>query len=502
MTDFYDVASEEEVLQDIITQLLEIYVDDPVAFVEDILGVEPDPWQKEVLHDIANHSHVSVRSGQGVGKTAMESWICIWFLCCRPYPKIICTAPTKQQLYDVLWAEIAKWLNNSQVKDLLKWTKTKIYMKSYEDRWFATAKTATRPENMQGFHEDYMLFIADEASGIADDIMEAILGTLSGSENKLFMCGNPTKTSGVFFDSHNKDRALYKSHKVSSEDSPRTSKKNIEMLKKKYGEGSDVYRVRVEGEFPRGEADAFISLETAEAARMREVYTVEINENEESVVKEVIPDSAVVEISCDVARFGSDETVIATRRGWKMLPLQIHHQRDTMYVTGLILKEAKKYFLWCKKTGKRIPVRIDDTGVGGGVTDRLKEVVEEHDYPIDVIPINFASKGNADYAGIVSLMYGHFRDECLENVQLPDDEDLIAQLSVRKYSITSDGRIQIESKKTMKDRGLKSPDRAEAVVMAFAPLYKKQKRSSRPERKRKDRERGGKHDEPNESTGS
>nr|WP_088325937.1 DEAD/DEAH box helicase family protein [Bacillus cereus] len=488
MSNIYDGATEEEVLQDIITQLLEIYVDDPVAFVEDILEVEPDPWQKEVLNDIANHSHVSVRSGQGVGKTAMESWICIWFLCCRPYPKIICTAPTKQQLYDVLWAEIAKWLNSSQVKDLLKWTKTKIYMKGFEDRWFATAKTATRPENMQGFHEDYMLFIADEASGIADDIMEAILGTLSGSENKLFMCGNPTKTSGVFFDSHNKDRALYKSHKVSSEDSPRTSKKNIEMLKKKYGEGSDVYRVRVEGEFPRGEADAFISLETAEAARMREVYKVEIIENEEekSAVKEIIPDTAIVEIGCDVARFGADQTIIATRRGWKVLPLQVHHQRDTMYVTGLLVKEAKQYFSWCERTGKRIPIRIDDTGVGGGVTDRLKEVVAENDYPIDVIPINFASKGNAEYACIISVMYGHFKDNCLEFAELPDDEDLIAQLSVRKYQINSDGRIKIEPKKAMKDRGLKSPDRAEAVVMAFAPFYPKERdRSKRPKRKRK-----------------
>lgn len=482
-----NVVANEEMLQEIITELLEIYVDDPVAFVEDILEVEPDDWQKAVLRDIAENPRVSVRSGQGVGKTAMESWVILWFLCCRPHPKIICTAPTKQQLYDVLWAEVAKWLNSSHIKDLLKWTKTKIYMRGYEDRWFATAKTATRPENMQGFHEDYMLFIADEASGIADDIMEAILGTLSGAENKLFMCGNPTKTSGVFFDSHNKDRSIYKSHKVSSMDSPRTSKENIEMLKKKYGDGSDVYRVRVEGEFPRGEADAFIPLENAEAARIREPYKIEIIEDaEDSVVKEIIPDTAVVEISCDVARFGSDETVIATRRGWKVLPLQIHHQRDTMYVTGLILKEAKKYFEWCKKMEKRIPVRIDDTGVGGGVTDRLREVVAENDYPIDVIPINFASKGNADYAGIVSLMYGHFRDNCLDYVQLPSDDDLIAQLSVRRYSITSDGRIQIESKKSMKDRGLKSPDRAEAVVMAFAPLYlKKRDRTQRPQRQRK-----------------
>ncbi|GIN89861.1 hypothetical protein J22TS1_09120 [Siminovitchia terrae] len=141
-----------------------------------------------------------------------------------------------------------------------------------EERWFATARTATKPENMQGFHEDYMLFIVDEASGVADDIMEAILGTLSGAENKLLMCGNPTRTSWVFYDSHHRDRADYKTHKVSSWDSSRASKENIERLIRKYGEDSDVVRVRVYGEFPKSEPDTFIHLEKVEAAAMREVY--------------------------------------------------------------------------------------------------------------------------------------------------------------------------------------------------------------------------------------
>lgn len=139
-------------------------------------------------------------------------------------------------------------------------------MRKHEERWFATARTATKPENMQGFHEDYMLFIVDEASGVDDRIMAAIFGTLSGEYNKLFMCGNPTKTSGFFFYSYNRDRELYRTHQVSCLNSPRTSKENIEMLKQKYGEGGDVYRVRVEGKFPRGEAGTFITLEVAEFA--------------------------------------------------------------------------------------------------------------------------------------------------------------------------------------------------------------------------------------------
>jgi len=164
-----------------------------LLFCEDILNVHPDPWQRDVLYDLAHNRLVSVRSGQGVGKTGLESWAALWFLCTRPFPKVVCTAPTMNQLYDVLWAEIAKWLSYSKVERLLEWTKTKVYMKGHKERWFATAKTATKPENMQGYHEDYMLFIVDEASGVEDKILEAILGMLSGPENKLLMCGNPTK---------------------------------------------------------------------------------------------------------------------------------------------------------------------------------------------------------------------------------------------------------------------------------------------------------------------
>ena len=142
---------------------------------------------------------VSVRSGQGVGKTTVESIAMIWFLWCFPHARIVATAPTLQQLSDVLWSEASKWIStNPLLKYLLVWTKTRIYARGYEERWFAVARTATKPENMQGFHADNMLFIVDEASGVSDPIMEVIHGTLSGANNKLLMCGNPTRTSGFF----------------------------------------------------------------------------------------------------------------------------------------------------------------------------------------------------------------------------------------------------------------------------------------------------------------
>lgn len=448
----------------VLVDLIDAYWDDPVAFAEDILKFYPDKWQRDVLNDLAGSPFVSVRSGQGVGKTGLEAIAAIWYLCCRPNPKVICTAPTRQQLNDVLWAEIAKWLESSVVKNFLKWTKTKVYMKGYEQRWFATARTATKPENMQGFHEDYMLFIVDEASGVADDIMEAILGTLSGHENKLLMCGNPTRTSGVFYDSHHKDRADYKTHKVSSYDSPRASKDNIKRLIRKYGKDSDVVRVRVYGEFPKSEPDTFVALEYAEKAAMNDVYPIDESGNY------IIPENAEIHIGVDVARFGDDETNIVPRIGNLVPYFKHYNKQDTMETVGQIIIVARDMM---RTYGiNRCTVKIDDDGVGGGVTDRLREVVREEGLYIDVIDChNGGAPNDKDhYFDWGTESWAHLRDLLHEEaIKIPNDEDMIGQLTTRKYNITSKGKIRLETKDEMKKRGLRSPDRADALVLAFAP---------------------------------
>jgi len=447
--------------------LIDVYWDDPVAFAEDMLDFDADDWQKAAMNDVAQYPRTSIRSGQGVGKTAFEAALVIWFLCCRPNPKVVCTAPTKQQLHDVLWAEVAKWLESSMVKNLLKWTKTKIYMIGHEERWFATARTATKPENMQGFHEDYMLFIVDEASGVSDPIMEAILGTLSGEENKLLMCGNPTKTSGVFYDSHNRDRSRYRTHKVDSRDSKRTSKENIQMLIDKYGTESDVVRVRVYGEFPKAEADAFIALELAELAASARVD----------------PISDTLHLGVDVARFGDDETVIAPRIGMKVFNLKCYNKQDTMVTAGWVIKTGKDMLKQFPQL-RYVEIKVDDSGVGGGVTDRLNEVIREEGLRgWKVIPINNGSKptrneeehyenrGTETWADLRDILQEAFSKHMQGNpieVELPNDERLITQLTQRKYRMTSKGKIALERKEDMKKRGLDSPDRADAVVLSFA----------------------------------
>lgn len=448
---------------------LEFYYDDPAAFLEDMLDLQCDGWQREVAADVAVYPKVAVKSGQGVGKTALEAGFIIWFLVCRPYSKVIATAPTMQQLYDVLWAEIAKWLESSKVKDLLTWTKTKVYMAGDSERWFATAKTATKPENMQGFHEDHMLIVVDEASGVADPIMEAILGTLTGEDNKLLLMGNPNRIDGVFYDAFNKDRDKFRTHTVSSRDSKRTSKDNIAMLESKYGKDSDVVRVRIDGQFPKGALDSFISLETVEDACSKN----------NRVKQSDIDASRILHIGVDVARFGDDKTVITPRISGRVFEFRKYAKKSTMETAGNVIRCCKEYM------GKHANIRtclikVDDSGVGGGVTDRLKEVIQEEKLPYRVIPVNNGeSAADEYYFNLGAQLWGNIKELLEQNfsnkmqgkndvqIELPYDDEMIKQLSVRKYHMTSKGKIQMESKDDMKKRGIGSPDTADSLSLAL-----------------------------------
>ncbi len=440
-------------------QRLPLYQKNPVLFAKEVCSYNPDEWQRNVLMDIAGYTKVSVRSGHGVGKTSVEAIVLLWFLSCFRFPKVIATAPTRQQLNDILWSEVEKWRSKSPLlQELLTWTKTYVYMKGYEKRWFAVAKTASEPENMQGFHEENMLIIVDEASGVEDDIMEAILATLSGKNNKLLMCANPTRTTGTFYDSHNRDRGMYKCHRVSSLDSTRTNKENIAAFIRKYGEHSNVVKVRVYGDFPAQEDDVFLPLPLIEQTVVNEIDT-------EKIYK--------ITMGVDVARYGDDETIIATNVGGIIDIPVVRHGQSLMTTVGDIVMQYKRLIKDYPNYNGVITVNIDDTGLGGGVTDRLEEVkIEERLRRLEIVPVNFGSKppqdGSEDrYQDISTYMWATLKT-LMENkeVSIANDEELVAQLSVRKYSITSTGKIMLESKKAMKDRGIKSPDRGDAVVLS------------------------------------
>lgn len=450
------------IVKDFLRQRIRMYRQDPLLFFREVTHFQPDPWQEKAAQIIAKNRRLAVRSGQGVGKTAFEANMVLWFLVCFPYPRVVCTAPTRQQLNDVLWAEIAKWMERSPIIDLiLHWTKTRVYMKGYEKRWFAVARTATKPENMQGFHEDNMLFIVDEASGVADPILEAITGTLTGPNNKLLYCGNPTKATGNFADAFGRDADSWTIMTVSSRDSPRTNKENIAALEKKYGVNSNVVRVRVDGLPPLAEDEVFIPSQIAEQAIMNEPSSHER--------------PARISIGVDVARFGNDDTAIAENVDGDVQPLVVKHGQDLYTTADDIIERYRMLRQRYARYRGLIYVVVDDTGVGGGVTDILnREKRKQGLNRMQVIPVNFSSaipdkEAAKRYADIATWMWAHIRDMAVSGeLHLPNDADLVGQLSSRKYFFSgSPEKLKLESKESLKKRGLPSPDRADAVALSL-----------------------------------
>lgn len=460
-------------------QAILFYADHPVEFVEDVIGATPDEEQAKILRSLAAHTMTTVRSGHGVGKSTVEAWAVIWFMTTRPFPKIPCTAPTQHQLFDILWAEVSKWLRHSTaLANELVWTKEKVYMRGYPEEWFAVARTASKPDALQGFHAEHVLYIIDEASGVDDTIFEPVLGALSTPGARLLMCGNPTQLSGFFYDSHNKNRASYSTFHIDGRKSSRVSQDFIETIIRMYGEDSDVFRVRVAGDFPLQEDDIFIPISLVE------------NSIQTEFSPRKTPD--LVHIGCDVARFGDDKTVIGYKVDEKVTFYRKRQGQDTMKTADDIILLGEE-LVQRYKLDSPIPVKIDDGGVGGGVVDRLRQVKRnnpERFWWLEVYPVKFGQRIKHKYyhdsttymmAVVKKLLQPYDEDGSRKPVELilPDDDDLVAQLSGRKYALTEASKIKIESKDAVKKRGQPSPDEADCVLLLCLPVKPPKRRGVR-----------------------
>lgn len=297
--------------------------------------------------------------------------------------------------------------------------------------------------------------------GVKDVTFEPVLGSLTTPDAKLIMCGNPTQLSGFFFDSHNKNRSIYKTFKVSGENSKRVSKEYIQMIIDMYGLDSDVYRVRVAGEFPKAMPDSFIQLDWVENCSNKKVtknYPI-----------------ARIDIGVDVARYGDDETIINTLFDKRhQQPFTVLHHNDTMQVTGTIVQLVER--LRSQHIGIPIHIKIDCDGLGVGVYDRLKEIKQQKNWnTVKLYECHFGGAGGknkqeepVEFSNSTGLMWGLLREKLRRHeIELIYDDKQITQLSNRKYRINSDGKIELERKEEMKKRGLTSPDRGDALVLSL-----------------------------------
>ncbi len=438
---------------------------DPLMFVTGVLGVDkPEDWQVDVMAALRDgKTRISVRSGHGVGKTTLLAWLVLWgLLCFGPDTKIPIAAGSQQQLRDTIQPEIAKWHAKlpaplaAQVDVQME----RITIKAAPESAFAVFRTASKdnPQALAGFHARRIMFLIDEASAVAEIAFEVAQGALSTEGAIAILTGNPSKSSGFFFDTHNKLRERWHTLRVSSEDVPR-ARGHIEDVIAAYGKNSNRYRVRVLGDFPSQDDETVIPIDLVLSARGRQVAT-----------SNVWPAWGV-----DVARFGDDTTAVAMRQGNTLLGLREWRDLDGAQVAGRInalYRETPNHL-------RPREIVVDVIGVGASVYDILRLPGSECRETVrgaNVAELPSISEENhrlRDELWFRGRAWFSARD-CHIPKAFSDPahtaliEKLIAELTAPTYDFTHLGKRVVESKADMKKRGIPSPNIADAFLLSLA----------------------------------
>lgn len=404
-------------------------------------------------------NRISVVSGHGIGKSALFSILILWFLFSRLDSKVACTAPSADQMYDVLWSEVRKWINKMPlpIANLYQWESSHIRMREAPQEWFARAKTSSKEntEALAGIHADWVFVGADEASGIEEPIFETMEGALTGNYI-VFLAGNGTRSLGYFYDTHHKDAARWQTFSFSSMDSPRIPEKYVADIVAKYGSDSTQYAIRVEGKFPdEGSVDD-------------KGYVQLFNEKDLNLIPYEHDWKPIGRVmgGLDASGEGQDKTVWAVKDRSRA---GIVLQEDSSTPGGMALKSmtiVEKYRI------DPSDFVIDAFGTGHSVAQEIALASAKQPLPWRVRPINTGepceNERDAElYVNIRAMIYHKFMlwaragGEIMEAPRLKDE-----LLSIR-FRRTTNGRIQIMPKTEMKKLGFPSPDMADALSMCF-----------------------------------
>ena len=431
----------------------------PTAFVRDAIEVTPSTQQKQVLGDFSKHKRHTVRSGHGTGKDASASWLILWFLCTRPYSKVVCTAPTNRQLADILWSELSKWLRKSVFRDEFVIQADKIFHKESPKEWWCRAVSPSvksskedQAETLAGFHGDHLLIVVDEASGVPDPVYIPLEGAMTQEDNIVLLIGNMTRNTGYFYDSHfdptQKDR--WRKYHWDSRESENVDPSYVQYMKDKYGEDSNVFRIRVAGEPPTDDERTFIPLS----------WALSCMGNEMSISEE-----EPIYLGVDVARFGDDSSIILPRRGLQILPWTSFKGMDTIDLGGHVLETVRE--LGADGVG------VDEIGVGAGLVDWLHKLPDAHKKVFGV-NVAMSSSNKERFSRLRDELWWEVREKCrnqqywfpgLTTKEVEMSNELCNELSCLHYEFDMKGAYVVESKRKAKARGIKSPNIADALVL-------------------------------------
>lgn len=432
----------------------------------------PRDWQKELMDEIGEAMRAThdpgtvlrpllkaVASGHGIGKSAFLSMAIIWAMSTCPGTRIKVTSNTQKQAEKITWPEVSKWWNLSITKNMFNLMGTSLTAcdQEFELTWRCDLATwsETNPSAFQGLHNigKRIVVIFDEAAEIPDVIWEAANGMLTDIDTEIIWLAfaNPTKVGTYFHRCFNALRNIWSTKQIDGRLVDGTNKALYTEWAEAYGgEDSDYFRVRVRGEFPRcGDTQLFDSRTVASAVKREPPL-----EKAEALV-----------LGVDVARFGSDSTVLAFRRGRDAasIPWRSFQKLDTMQVAYRVAEAVREHHVDM--------VFVDETGMGAGVYDRLVEL------GIKCQGINFAEsparfgQGMPAVANRRAEMWCYLR-EWIKGGTIPGEKALIGDLENAQYGFNGRMEIILEKKEDAQKRGIASPDWGDALALTFAaPVF-------------------------------
>jgi len=422
----------------------------PIAYTKKILGINPWRKQRDILRAFVDPAidKIAWRSGNGVGKTFLLASLICNYLDTHAPGYVVVSGASWTGILKTIWPTLRRVVRGARVplggKVLgTEWRRGEM--------WGAFCVSPDEPENFGGFRtENGALVLVDEASALSYSSMEAILGVCSAAGSKIVLTGNPLRPEGPFFDAFQSSE--WETFHTSSIEAAKTKIPGLateewcEAMANEYGRESNVYSARVLGQFPGGGADNLISL-----SWLKHIITPKVARPRGTRIMGV-----------DVARFGDDRTVLIIRDDRCVLGVFCYAKKSTMETVGLIQKHADEFGVRAED------IMVDDTGLGGGVTDRLHELGHE------VLPVNFGERAldRERFLNCRAELYwalrGALKPDSEKRLLIPKQwASLAKECTWPRYKIRSDRLIQLEGKDEIKKRKKRSPDEADALALTF-----------------------------------
>jgi hypothetical protein len=448
-----------------VADLIKLYRERPVECVKREFGVTPDEWQADALNAFVSNDplkqRISMQACAGPGKSTVMAWIGWLFLLCYAekgnHPKAAAVSITGDNLRDNLWSEMSKWQDRSALLTAaFTWTQSRIFAKDHPNTWFMSARSFPKSANaeeigrtLSGLHSKFVLYLIDESGDIPVSIIKSAEQGLSTGPvfGKIVQAGNPTSHSGMLYAAATKLRSNWHVIRITGDpDDPKRSPRiSIEWARDQirlFGRDNPWVKSFILGEFPDSAVNTLLSM-------------TDVEKSVEKGLRLEHYSFAQKRMGVDVARSGSDKTVIFPRQGLRVFKPVVMMGAKTDEIAARILHARQKWV--CDQ------IFVDGTGgFGAGVVDFLKSSgVHAHEIHFSGKPID------SQFLNKRSEIWFNMAESIKSGLSIPDDPELIRELVSVQYTIVN-GKLQLEPKEYVKKRLGYSPDKADSLALTYS----------------------------------